>query len=120
MCLVSFHIQTLQEAAKVPMRKKQPCEPSAEKNSSLLHSQSSHHFITHHHHCAVDIELLESQLTRENYRAKFHQLLCREEEEHERLLAERLAILHEYLVCQYVTQNIYKSKNFFTSSRPYC
>ena len=36
--------------------------------------------------------MLESQLTRENYRAKFHQLLCREEEEHERLLAERLAL----------------------------
>ena len=92
MCLVSFHIQTLQEAAKVPKRKKQHCDPSAEKNTSLLDSQSSHHFRTHRNHCTLDIELLKSPLTRENYRTKFHQLLCREEEEHERLLAERLAL----------------------------
>ena len=98
-------MQTLQEAAKVPMRKKQHCDPSAEKSSSLLHSQSSHHFRTHHNHYAVNMELLESPLTRENYRAKFHQLLCREEEEHERLLAERLALIHEYLICQHVAHN---------------
>ena len=94
MWLVSFYIQTLEEAAKVPMRKKQHCDHSVQQNSSLLCSQSSYHFRTHHNHCAVDMELLKSPLTRENYRTKFHQLLCREEEEHERLLDERLALLH--------------------------
>lgn len=91
-CLVLLYIQTLQEAAKVPMRKKQPCDPSAEKHSLSLRSQSSHHFRTGHCHRTVDTELLKSPLTPENYREKFHQLLCREEEEHERLLAERLAL----------------------------
>ena len=90
-----FYIQTLKEAAKVPMRKKQPCGTSAENSSASLRSQFSHHlynFRADHDHCAVDMELLKSPLTRENYRKKFHQLLCREEEEHERLLAQGLAL----------------------------
>ena len=96
-CITSslFHIQTLEEAAKVPMRKKQPCGTSAENRSGSLRSQFSHHlynFRADHNHCVVDVKLLESQLTCENYQRKFHQLLCREEEEHERLLAERLAL----------------------------
>ena len=95
-CITSslFHIQTLGEAAKVPMRKKQLCGTSAENRSGSLRSQFSHHlynFRADHKHCAMDMELLESPLTQKNYRKKFHQLLCREEEEHENLLAERLA-----------------------------
>ena len=77
------------------MQKRQLCGTSAENSSaSLLRSQFSHHlhnFRADHKHCAVDMELLKSPLTQKNYRAKFHQLLCREEEEHENLLAERLA-----------------------------
>ena len=76
------------------MWKKQHCDPSVQQNRSLSYSQSSHYFRADHDHCAVDMELLKSSLTPENYRKKFHQLLCREEEEHERLLAERLALLH--------------------------
>ena len=89
-----FHIQTLDEAAKVPMRKRQLCGTSAENSSASLRSQFSrhlHNFRADHKHCAMDMELLESPLTQKNYRKRFHQLLCREEEEHERLLAERLA-----------------------------
>lgn len=42
-----------------------------------------------HVHRTLDKELLED-LSRENYRAKFHQLLCQEEEEHDRVLSKRL------------------------------
>ena len=42
-----------------------------------------------HSHQPVDKNLLKAPLTRENYRRKFHQLLCREEEEHEKILRER-------------------------------
>ena len=45
-------------------------------------------FIQHSHH-PVDEDLLKAPLTRENYRIKFHQLLCREEEEHEKIVRER-------------------------------
>lgn len=43
-----------------------------------------------HVHRTLDKELLEDLLSRENYRAKFHQLLCQEEEEHDRVLSKRL------------------------------
>ena len=42
-----------------------------------------------HTHRPHDQVLLEAELTTENYKEKFHQLLCREEEEHEKILQER-------------------------------
>ena len=42
-----------------------------------------------HKHQPVNKDLLEAELTAENYKEKFHQLLCREEEEHEKILKER-------------------------------
>ena len=42
-----------------------------------------------HHHRPEDLVLLETELKQENYCEKFHQLLCREEEEHEKLLSDR-------------------------------
>lgn len=42
-----------------------------------------------HIHLPYDEELLKTPLSSANYRNKFHQLLCREEEEHERILNER-------------------------------
>ena len=42
-----------------------------------------------HDHCPEDLVLLETELKQENYCEKFHQLLCREEEEHEKLLSDR-------------------------------
>ena len=44
-----------------------------------------------HFHRPQDEELLsvDHVLTQENYKEKFHQLLCREEEEHERILHDR-------------------------------
>ena len=49
-----------------------------ERNNSLYHS-----------HQPIDEELLKAPINIENYRQKFHQLLCREEEEHEKILVER-------------------------------
>ena len=99
-------MQTLEEAAKVPRRKKQHYEPNTEKSRPLSCFQFSHplhNFRRDHNHCAMDMKLLESPLTPNNYRKKFHKLLCKEEEEHQRLLAERLAFqLLMVLVCQYV------------------
>lgn len=42
-----------------------------------------------HVHQLRDIELLKADLTVENYKSRFHQLLCREEEEHEKILRDR-------------------------------
>lgn len=42
-----------------------------------------------HDHRQLNQELLKEKLTRQNYREKFHQLLCREEEEHEKILKNR-------------------------------
>ena len=42
-----------------------------------------------HVHRTLDEDLLEDPLSRENYKAKFHQLLCLEEE-HDQVLATRL------------------------------
>ena len=45
-----------------------------------------------HEHRPTDINLLKAKLTKQNYKEKFHQLLCREEEEHDRILIERLVV----------------------------
>ena len=37
----------------------------------------------------LDMKVIQRKLTPENYKEKFHHLLCWEEKEHERLLAER-------------------------------
>ena len=42
-----------------------------------------------HKHRPLDKELLETPLDRKHYKKKFHQLLCREEEEHDKVLASR-------------------------------
>ena len=42
-----------------------------------------------HEHQKRDIQLLKADLTVENYKSRFHQLLCREEDEHERILRDR-------------------------------
>ena len=85
--LVYIYIQPLEDAAKVSqkeVRKQQqiiPFNPAStfiERNSFIRHL-----------HQPVDEELLKADLTRENYRRKFHQLLCCEEEEHEKILRER-------------------------------
>ena len=46
-----------------------------------------------HNYQPYDRKVLESCLTKENYKRKFHQLLCIEEEEHERILQERYILL---------------------------
>ena len=61
-------------------------------------------FFFKHNHQAYDRKVLESCLTRENYKRKFHQLLCREEEEHERILQERYSsvIFHCFILFSFV------------------
>ena len=98
-CCFPYLLQTLKAAAKTPKQRKQ--QTSAVPNSVLeqhtpsLRSQFSHYLHSYkaagnkHNHRPEDMKLLKSALTRDNYREKFHQLLCREEEEHERLLAQR-------------------------------
>ena len=39
-----------------------------------------------HEHQDRNLDLLKAELTVENYKDKFHQLLCREEEQHEKAL----------------------------------
>ena len=42
------------------------------------------------HQCLpANDELLTARLTPVNYKEKFHQLLCREEDEHERILSDK-------------------------------
>ena len=48
-----------------------------------------------HKHLPYNAELLEAPLSRQNYKEKFHQLLCREEDEHDRILQEKyISILY--------------------------
>ena len=42
-----------------------------------------------HEHQQRNTQLLKADLTVENYKSRFHQLLCREEEEHERILRNK-------------------------------
>lgn len=42
-----------------------------------------------HEHRSLDEDLLKAPLSRENYKTKFHQLLCQEEEEHDKILKKR-------------------------------
>ena len=57
-----------------------------------------------HNHQPYDRKVLESCLTKENYKRKFHQLLCREEEEHERILQERYSSVnfHFFILFSFV------------------
>ena len=51
--------------------------------------QSKHTDFYMQHKDLLDKAIIEKDLTRENYKEKFHHLLCWEEKEHEKLLAER-------------------------------
>ena len=43
--------------------------------------------------------ILKENLTVDNYKEKFHHLLCHEEEEHARQLAERYVATHYDIIC---------------------
>ena len=45
-----------------------------------------------HEHKPLDKGLLKADLSRDNYKTKFHQLLCQEEEEHDKILKERFLL----------------------------
>lgn len=63
-----------------------------------------HSLFFKHNHQPYDRKVLESCLTKENYKRKFHQLLCREEEEHERILQERYSSvsLHCFILFSFI------------------
>ena len=54
---------------------------------TIPHERCFHKCEHDHRKCAE--EILKANLTRDNYREKFHQLLCQEEDEHEKILKER-------------------------------
>ena len=75
------------EASKQPSRKKIPpqaviCPPPPKDIGDILHEFE-------HTHQPRNENLLKEELTAQNYQRKFHQLLCREEDEHERILIEK-------------------------------
>ena len=55
-----------------------------------------------HKHIPYNDDLLKAPLTRHNYRKKFHQLLCREEEEHNNMLMKRYNINTAFLHVNYI------------------
>ncbi|XP_019856644.1 PREDICTED: uncharacterized protein LOC109585133 [Amphimedon queenslandica] len=57
--------------------------------SEALKTSISMHSFKDHAHRPINKELLAATLTPGNYKEKFHQLLCREEDEHERILREK-------------------------------
>ena len=68
----------------------------------LLLTDSMTNKFMRHEHRPCDIKLLEAKLTSENYKKKFHQLLCREEEEHAKLLSERfVCAFYINVMCEY-------------------
>ena len=91
-----YLLQTLSEAAKLPSVKsgKAQVQPGLvdhgfRKNRAVRMplEELLHKF--KHQHRKHDEGILKAKLTRDNYREKFHQLLCREEDEHRRILEER-------------------------------
>ena len=91
-----YLLQTLSEAAKVPSVKssKAQVQPGLvdhgfPKNRAVRMQFEEVMYKFKHRHRKYNEELLQAKLTRDNYREKFHQLLCREEDEHQRILAER-------------------------------
>ena len=80
-----------------------PSEPSSQPSSQQKVGQASTVLPSHsddeevsqtvkihdHVHQLRNEKLLKAELTVGNYKKKFHQLLCREEDEHERLLIEK-------------------------------
>lgn len=98
-----MYLQTVQESARLPRK-----VPSSGKSSGHTHApkgravvemphppsqslgkknDSLHRF--KHDHQLRDQKLLSATLTVDNYKKKFHQLLCREEDEHEKILRKK-------------------------------
>ena len=74
-------IQTLEEAKKIPMRRGTPIPYQ---QPSVVHVENSN---TPNYE--LDIEVLKEELTRKNYKKKFHHLLHWEEKEHQRILIQK-------------------------------
>ena len=75
------------EASKQPSRKKIPLQPVVRPPPPKDIGDILHRF--KHDNQPRDEKLLKENLTVKNYKKKFHQLLCREEDEHERILIEK-------------------------------
>lgn len=75
-------MQTLEEAKKVPMRRRTPYQQS--KLFSEVHAEN-----INLQNDELDVEVLKEELTRKNYVKKFHHLLLWEEQEHQRVLDQK-------------------------------
>ena len=94
-------MQSIEESIeKAPLKKKHqvpsytPAVPSIIAEQSLIGDPIvplrtvTYHQLKHTHRLE-NLELLQAELTKENYCEKYHQLLCREEEEHDNILSTR-------------------------------
>jgi len=93
----------LSEASKIPKKKTKKMVAAANfkqhKEEKKVQSNSSSAIVVPARHSSFyndyraklesNRHILEEQLTSENYKEKFHHLLCWEEQEHDKQLAER-------------------------------
>ena len=75
----------MEEAKKVPMRRGTPIPYQQPKLSSTVHVENSSAVPDYE----LDMEVIEEELTRENYKNKFHHLLQWEEQEHQKTLIQK-------------------------------
>ena len=98
-----MYLQTVQESARLPRKVHSSGKSSGHTHApkgrtvvemprppsqSLRNKSDSLHCFEHDHQLR-DQKLLSAILTVDNYKEKFHQLLCREEDEHEKILRDK-------------------------------
>ena len=89
LCYACF-LYFIQSPSKAPQPSSQRAVTSQAPPSHSVDEVVSETVKIHNHvHQLRNEELLKAELTVGNYKARFHQLLCREEDEHERLLTEK-------------------------------
>ena len=113
MCLSRMHayVQSLGETSKMHLTKRERRDlvnQQTKKNRAEHTVKSASEYFNS---TKLDIAVLKKPLTRENYREKFHHLLCWEEKEHSKILSERYTIsftfyctvttIETYLLAQY-------------------
>uniref|UniRef100_A0A1X7SV71 Helicase/UvrB N-terminal domain-containing protein n=1 Tax=Amphimedon queenslandica TaxID=400682 RepID=A0A1X7SV71_AMPQE len=93
---VSINSFVDEELRKTSQEKKEStCIKSKTSIEATVKKFISSYSFRKHSHCPIDEELLTATLTPSNYKEKFHQLLCREEDEHERILRDKCDGLYQ-------------------------
>lgn len=81
MIIICNIIQTLEEAKKIPMRRG-TLIPYQQLSAVHVENSNTPNY-------ELDIEVLKEELTRKNYKKKFHHLLHWEEKEHQRIIIQK-------------------------------